>query len=220
MKCPHCNTGIYEGFVESRIIQRPMETSEEGTFLAHAVAWNVAYQRCPMCHECIVLLKRVAPSHQMVSLMAYPSSHSRPIPPEVVDPYRKEFSEACKVLACSPKASAALSRRCLQTILRDKAETTTMDLNDQIEAVIKAAKVPLQIAEDLAALRSIGNFAGYPVKSTTAGAIIDVEPGEAEWNLDVLESLFDFFFVQPAAAAKRKANLNKKLKDAGKRELP
>jgi hypothetical protein len=60
----------------------------------------------------------------------------------------------------------------------------------------------------------------FSVKSTTAGAIIDVEPREAEWNLDVLESLFDFFFVQPAAAAKRKANLNKKLKDAGKRELP
>jgi hypothetical protein len=32
----------------------------------------------------------------------------------------------------------------------------------------------------------------------------------------VLESLFDFYFVQPAIAAKRKADLNKKLKDAGK----
>ena len=57
------------------------------------------------------------------------------------------------------------------------------------------------------------------MKSTTPGAITDVEPGEAVWNLDVLESLFDFFFVQPAAAAKRKANLNKNLNDAGKREL-
>jgi len=57
------------------------------------------------------------------------------------------------------------------------------------------------------------------MKSTTAGVITDVEPGEAVWNLDVLESLFDFFFVQPAAAAKRKANLNKNLNDAGKREV-
>ena len=220
MKCPHCNFGIYEGFVESRIIQRPMETSEDGTFLAHAVAWNVAYQRCPVCHECIILLKRVTPSHQLLSFMAYPSSSSRPIPPQVVDPYRQDFSEACKVLACSPKASAALSRRCLQTMLRDKAGTTSKDLTDQIEEVINARKVPAHIAEDLQTMRSIGNFAAYPMKRTTAGVITDVEPGEAEWNLDVLESLFDFFFVQPAAAAKRKANLNKKLKDAGKRELP
>jgi hypothetical protein len=47
-----------------------------------------------------------------------------------------------------------------------------------------------------------------------------VEPGEAEWNLDVLESLFDFYFVQPALHAKRKAALNPKLKEAGKPELP
>jgi len=108
----------------------------------------------------------------------------------------------------------------LQTILRDKAGTTSKDLTGQIEEVIKATKVPVHIAEDLQTVQSIGNFAAYPMKSTTAGVITDVEPGEAEWNLDVLESLFDFFFVQLAAAAKRKANLNKKLKDAGKRELP
>ena len=58
------------------------------------------------------------------------------------------------------------------------------------------------------------------MKSTTTGAIVDVAPGEAEWNLDVLESLFDFYFVQPAISAKRKAELNKKLKDAGKPEIP
>jgi len=49
--------------------------------------------------------------------------------------------------------------------------------------------------------------------------IVDVEDGEAEWNLDVLDLLFDFYFVQPAISAKRKAALNQKLKDAGKPEL-
>ena len=52
------------------------------------------------------------------------------------------------------------------------------------------------------------------------GAVVDVEPGEAEWNLDVLESLFDFYFVEPTKTAKRKAELNKKLKEAGKTEIP
>jgi hypothetical protein len=55
------------------------------------------------------------------------------------------------------------------------------------------------------------------MKSTTTGAIVDVAPGEAEWNLDVLEMLFDFCFVQPAVAAERKAALEKKLKDASKK---
>ena len=49
---------------------------------------------------------------------------------------------------------------------------------------------------------------------------MDVEANEAEWNLDVLELLFDFYFVQPAISAKRKIELNKKLKETGKPELP
>jgi hypothetical protein len=57
------------------------------------------------------------------------------------------------------------------------------------------------------------------MKSTNSGEIVEVAPGEAEWNLDVLESLFDFYFVQPALAARRKAELNKKLREAGKSEI-
>jgi hypothetical protein len=48
------------------------------------------------------------------------------------------------------------------------------------------------------------------------GEIIDVEPGEAEWLLNVLEGLFDHYFVQPAILAAKKDALNKKLADAGK----
>jgi hypothetical protein len=142
------------------------------------------------------------------------------VPPEVVDPYRQDFKEACKVLLDSAKASAALSRRCLQAILRDKAAAASKDLFDQIEEVVTSGHVPSHISEALHAVRNIGNFAAHPLKSTTTGAIVDVEPGEAEWNLDVIEMLFDFYFVQPAVAAKRKAELNKKLKDLGKPELP
>jgi hypothetical protein len=67
-------------------------------------------------------------------------------------------------------------------------------------------------------MRSVhtGNFAAHPMKSQQSGAVLDVEPGEAEWNLDVLEQLFDFFYVQPAILAAKRAALNKKLEEAGK----
>jgi len=159
-------------------------------------------------------------SGQILTFLAYPTSKARPISSEVIEPYRQDFVEACKVLEDSPKASAALSRRCLQAILRDKAGTKSKDLYDQIEEVINSGKIPSHIVDDLHAVRNIGNFAAHTMKSTTTGAIVDVEPGEAEWNLDVLDLLFDFYFVQPAISAKRKADLNKKLKDAGKPELP
>lgn len=178
--------------------------------------------RCPECYEGIISLQRtfLDYTHSEAATLVYPTRHVRPVPAEVVDPYKQDFIEACKVLEDSPKASAALSRRCMQAILRDKAGTKKKDLYDQIEEVITSGKVPSHICDDLHAVRVVGNFAAHLMKSTATGEIIDVEPGEAEWNLDVLELLFDFYFVQPAISARRKADLNLKLKAAGKPELP
>jgi len=129
--------------------------------------------------------------------MAYPPHKSlRPLPSEVPDPYKRDFDEAAAVLPLSPKASAALSRRNLQAVLRDKALTKQKDLFDQIEEVVATGKLPSHIADELHAVRNIGNFAAHEIKSKVTGAIVDVEAGEAEWNLDVLESLFDFYFVE------------------------
>jgi len=68
-------------------------------------------------------------------------------------------------------------------------------------------------------VRTIGNFAAHPDKDATTAAIIDVEPGEAEWNLDVLDELFDFYYVKQAAIMRMTDQLNEKLKAAGKRTI-
>ncbi len=183
------------------------------------------HQRCPECHEFIIKLHKQpeAPGVSYIPelFVGYPhfADTLRDIPAEVVSPFRDDFREACAVLTLSPKASAALSRRCLQAILREKAKATKKDLADQIDEVVNAGGIPSYIAEQLHAVRNIGNFAAHPIKSTSTSIIVDVEPGEAEWNLDVIESLFDFYFVQPAITAKRKTELNLKLKAAGKPEL-
>jgi hypothetical protein len=216
MKCPHCNTGIHERFHSASSFQVGKES------------WNVLYQQCPECLLAIVKLvaSTTVPQGQRGSLIvpefiAYPSNAtSRPLPAEVPDPYRQDFEEAVKVLPLSPKASAALSRRTLQAVLRNNAGTQKKDLFEQIEEVISSGKLPSHISDDLHAVRNIGNFAAHEIKSKVTGAIVDVEAGEAEWNLDVLESLFDFYFVEPAKAAKRKAELNKKLQAAGKPTIP
>ena len=48
------------------------------------------------------------------------------------------------------------------------------------------------------------------------GEIVEVEPGEAEWLLDTLEGLLDFYFIQPALLKEKQEALNKKLAAAGK----
>jgi hypothetical protein len=217
MKCPHCNTGIHEALsAHATAIEAPAIVG--GSHLQQG-QWVFFHQRCPECNESIVFLQRNTPNFNIARFMAYPRSTTRPVPIEVTNPYRQDFIEACTVLPFSPKASAALSRRCLQAILKDKAGATKKDLADQIDEVAGSGTVPSHIAEDLHAVRQIGNFAAHTQKSTTSGAILDVEAGEAEWNLDVLELLFDFYFVQPAISAKRKAELNQKLKAAGKPEI-
>jgi hypothetical protein len=180
---------------------------------------------CPECKKAIIrvvqVLTDITRKEHRTEFPAYPPNNAvRPIAAEVPDPFKQDFIEACNVLPLSAKASAALSRRTLQAILREKAATNKKDLADQIDEVIATGTLPSHIVEGLHAVRNIGNFAAHETKSKTTGAIVDVEVGEAEWNLDVLESLFDFYFIQPALAAKRKADLNKKLKDAGKPLIP
>lgn len=151
------------------------------------------------------------------TFQVWPRGVSRaPMPKEVPPSISEDYREACLVLADSPKASAALSRRCLQNILREAAGVKRGQLYDEIQEVIDGKQLPSTIADGLDHVRVIGNFAAHPEKSKATGEIVDVEPHEAEWNLDVLESLFDFYYVLPAKAQAKKDALNKKLAEAGK----
>jgi hypothetical protein len=120
------------------------------------------------------------------------------------------------VLPDSPKASAALSRRCLQHILRENAGVKDGNLAREIQQVLDSKQLPTHLAENLDAVRNIGNFAAHPQKSTNTGEIQPVEVGEADWSLDVIEQLFDFYFVQPARSKLKRAALDAKLQAAGK----
>ncbi len=104
----------------------------------------------------------------------------------------------------------------MQHILRDKLKIKKSDLAKEIQEVIDNALLPADLLESIDAIRNIGNFAAHPIKSQSSGEIVDVEPGEAEWNLDVLEMLFDYLFVRPEIVKKKKLALNAKLSDAGK----
>jgi hypothetical protein len=142
-----------------------------------------------------------------------------PVPAEVLDEFAEDYREACVVLPDSPKASAALSRRALQHLLREKGGASQKDLAKQIQHVLDEGKLPSYLVESVDGVRNIGNFAAHPTKSSATGEIVAVEPGEAEWNLDTIEALFDFYFVQPAALRAKRDALNKKLRDAGKPQM-
>ena len=146
-----------------------------------------------------------------------PKGSSRPpVPKETPKDLANDYTEACLVLPDSPKASSALSRRALQHLLRLSAGVKKGDLANEIQQVLDSNQLPSYLGESIDAIRNIGNFAAHPLKSTSTGEIVEVEPGEAEWNLEVLEMLFDFYYVQPEKTKQRRAALNSKLGDIGK----
>jgi hypothetical protein len=212
LKCPHCLVNFHDN---------PQEKSIGEDVDGH---WSIIQRWCPSCKRLVVHLAQepAGPDSKILTLMKIltlirPKSSSRsPVPPEVPPEFSRDYLEASLVLADSPRASAALSRRCLQHILEDKAGVKKPRLKDEIQEVLDSGRLPSQIAELLDAVRKIGNFAAHPIKSKSSGEIVEVEPDEAEWNLDVIEMLFDFFFVHPENNKKKKEALNQKLADAGK----
>ena len=130
----------------------------------------------------------------------------------------RDYEEAAAVLAVSARASAALSRRCLQSVLRSAGNVKPGRLHDEVGEAIKS--LPSYVADDLHALRELGNFGSHPTKSLTTGEIVDVEPGEAEWTLDILDRLFDHYYTGPRASEERRRVVSQKLKEAGRSPLP
>lgn len=207
MKCPHCLHAIHIEWYFNSL----------GSDIDYD--WHFNFGICPNCKKSIIFLNgnKIGTGTSETELLVYPKGYSRtPLDPVVPGIYSQDYQEACKVLQDSPKASAALSRRCLQNLLRDVGNIKPSNLSKEIDEVLKFKSLPSQLADAIDAIRNIGNFAAHPIKSNNSGVIVEVEAGEAEWLLDVLEGLFDYYFVQPDLLQKKKDALNIKLADAGK----
>jgi hypothetical protein len=212
MKCPHCTVQIHPDFKTSHL----NDGSSIGTEKRSTTSWLVKHMACPSCERAILLLQKRISNLMPVDTFIYPKSLLRQGASVVVpEDLREDFDEAVAVLDGSPKASAALSRRCLQGLLRYQGYTQH-DLAKAIDALLASNSLPISLARNVDAIRNIGNFAAHPTKDKNSGAIVPVEPHEAEWNLDVLEGLFDYYYVQPALDDKKIAALNEKLAAAGK----
>ncbi len=218
MRCPYCDIGI--NLVTDVTMAWPKEEMGE-----YKTGYDLSYGHCSECHNLIVFLRYGNLGLQnndwflseiINSEIIYPKYVARNVAKEVPERYKKDFHEACAVLLLSPKASAAISRRILQDIFHEHYNIKDRNLDKEIEEFINLKDIPSYISEAVDAVRVVGNFAAHPLKNTNTGEIIDVEPGEADWLLDVIEALFDFTFIQPNKLNEKKQNLNQKLQSLGK----
>jgi hypothetical protein len=56
----------------------------------------------------------------------------------------------------------------------------------------------------------------HEITNKVTAEILDVEPGEAEWSIQLVEQLIDYFYVKLVEEDRKIADLNKKLVEAGK----
>lgn len=218
MKCPHCRVEVH---APSEYIALGKDADDR---------WNILKRTCPACNKFIIHLTNGQPlsdlpgsqirgiKDETVSIMVRPKNNSRPpCPPEVPKDIAKDYTQAHLVLSDSPEASATLSRRCLQNLLIEVAKVDPKKtLEKQIQEVLDSKALPASLASEIDAIRNVGNFAAHPLKSQVTNQILPVEPEEAEWNLNVLDGLFNFYYVELPKSQKRISDLNQKLAQAGK----
>lgn len=114
---------------------------------------------------------------------------------------REDYAEACLILDLSPKAAATLARRCLQGMIRDFGHVKPSTLYKEIDALeraVEAGTAPRDVSIDsiaaLTALRKVGNIGAH--MEGDVDLIVPIEPQEARQLLDLLEALFDEWYVE------------------------
>ena len=120
-----------------------------------------------------------------------PKSGAKPFPAYIPKAILDDYIEACLIVCDSPKASATLSRRCLQGMIRDfwgiKDTTLALEINalqGNIDSTTWAA---------IDAIRGVGNIGAHMEKDINV--IVDVELEEAQQLIGLIEFLLKDWYV-------------------------
>lgn len=147
-----------------------------------------------------------------------PRAALRPIEPEIPEPFRTDYLEAAAILDSSPRMSAVLSRKVVFDLLETYAQISEYTLKGSLDKFIGDTSHPARVRENLQHLREIGDF-GAHTKKDGVGQIIEVSRDDAEWTLDLLDRLFDYFILDPERDKKLRGVWDKNIQDAGRKPI-
>jgi hypothetical protein len=206
--CPHCNRDTTITETEIAFSQGSWLKSTdgylvfEGQFIAcpNPLCTKIAI-RASLHRGRMIAAKHIVRTDEVIKVwQLVPSSSGRQYPDYVPSPLLADYHEACAIRDLSPKASATLSRRVLQGMIRDFYGISAGRLIDEIEA-IKDRVEPLTW-KAIDAVRKVGNIGAHMEKDINV--IVDVDPGEAEKLIWLIELLLKEWYV---ARHEREKNL-------------
>ena len=193
--CQHCGTVIEQAistYQEHRVGYQPPKDSNTLTGILTGVVL-VTYRFCPLCKKYSISCDFGG------TLSGVPRfSFSQPprtgfvVPEYIPEPIATDYYEAWSILDLSPKSSATLARRCLQGIIRDFWGIQERTLNAEITKL--RGHIPEAQWEVIDSLRRIGNIGAH--MEMDINTIVDIDSGEAEKLLHLIEYLFKDWYVQ------------------------
>lgn len=206
--CPYCNRDqiVTDENYHYRFSELEFGTPKEGQ-----VGFACSAIRClnPDCNEATIVAEYARSKVQynyrvkgetFQSWRLRPESASKVQPDYIPLPLREDYYEACLIRDKSPKAAATLARRCLQGMIRDFCDISKSRLIDEIKELEKriadgnAPKgVEPETIEAIDAVRDIGNIGAHMERDINL--IVEVDPGEAQALIELIEILFQEWYV-------------------------
>lgn len=153
---------------------------------------KIQSMNCPNCHKVSIDIVGVGSQFPNRIMHFNPISLAKVYPDYIPQAIRSDYEEAHAILNLSPKASATLSRRCLQGMIRDFWEISKARLVDEIDALKDF--VDPSTKKVLDALRKLGNIGAHPEKDVNL--IVDIEPNEAHKLLKFIELLMQKWYIE------------------------
>lgn len=193
--CPYCNRDvtITEKNVKSNRITLAKISPQE-SLCAHITSVTCPNKKC----EKMSLYARICTINEFGIIdetkktwRLLPASRAKRFPDYVPPQIREDYEQACLIRDLSPKAAAALSRRCIQGIIRDFWSVAKSRLIDEIDAI--KPQVQPKIWEAIDAVRGIGTIGAHMEKDVNI--IIDVVPNEVQLLINLIETLIEDWYI-------------------------
>lgn len=152
---------------------------------------EISFYKCPNCNQYTIKATGIGDKIDDVNIPIRPISSAKQFPDYIPEGIRQDYEEACAIVSISPKASATLSRRCLQGMIRDYWKIEKKSLYEEISALKN--HIPADLWSSIDALRQLGNIGAHMEKDTNV--IVDIDPNEADSLIKLIELLMKEWYI-------------------------
>lgn len=192
--CPYCNSVVPLISDTIRYRYPSFDRDSDNTPSNYDTSTlRLTFYKCPKCENYTISVVGLGLKTKGINALIQPRSNAKQFPKFVPEQIRNDYEEAYLISELSPKASATLSRRCIQGMIHDKWQIVLKNLNQEITALKDKIDPSLWSAID--SLRQLGNIGAHMEKDINT--IIDIDPDEAQKLLSLVEILIREWYIIP-----------------------